>query len=167
MPFKPPPDRRYRVIQWGIGNVGTTAVELGTAKRDIPYEGGETSDMPGLKGVIKRGTVASQHHTWTTWVDNKPFITFHEMYTMDQFDAIEPQPDWGGHYHYRIVIEGDEPTELILQAPPDPQGSYKKPGYTWTAMGPANTIPAVCDAPPGFITHVELGLMQLRGVVRS
>jgi hypothetical protein len=88
------------------------------------------------------------------------------MYTMDEFDAIDPQPDWGGHYHYRIVIDGDEPTELILQAPPDPQGNYRKPGYTWTAMGPANAIPAVCDAPPGFMTHNELGLAPLRGLVR-
>ena len=51
--------------------------------------------MPGFKGVIEKGTVASQHHKWTTWVDNKPFIIFHEMYTMDEYDAIEPQPDWG------------------------------------------------------------------------
>ncbi|KDO95729.1 hypothetical protein MAV100_27155, partial [Mycobacterium avium subsp. hominissuis 100] len=144
----------------------TTDVELGTATRDIRYEGGPTSDMPGFKGVIKKGTVASQHHKWTTWVDNKTFITFHEMYTMDEYNAIEPQPDWGGHYHYRIVIEGDEPTELILQAPPDAQGNYPKPGYTWTAMGPANAIPAVCDAPPGFLTHKELGLVPLRGLVR-
>ena len=33
-------------------------------------------------------------------------------------------------------------------------------------MGPANAIPAVCEASPGFITHFELGLMPLRGVVR-
>jgi hypothetical protein len=100
-------------------------------------------------------------------VDGKPFMTFHEMYTMDTYDAIEPQPDWGGHYHYRIVIDGDEPTELILQAPPDPQGNYQKPGYTWTAMGPANAIPAVCDAPPGFLTHKELGLVPLPGLIRA
>jgi len=144
----------------------TTNVELGVATRDILYEGGDDSDMPGFKGVIKKGTVASQHHTWTTWVEGKPLITFHEMYTMDEFDAIEPQPDWGDHYHYRVVIEGDEPTELILQAPADPNGKYRKPGYTWTAMGPANAIPAVCEAAPGFLSHNELGLMPLRGVIR-
>ena len=99
---------------------------MGSATRDIHFEGGADSDMPGFKGVIKKGTVASQHHKWTTWVDGKPLITFHEMYTMDEFDAIEPQPDWGSHYHYRIVIDGDEPTELILQAPPDPQGNYRE-----------------------------------------
>ncbi len=36
----------------------------------------------------------------------------------------------------------------------------------WTAMGPANTVPAVCEAAPGFLTHKELGLVPLRGVVR-
>ncbi|HET6736061.1 MAG TPA: dihydrodipicolinate reductase, partial [Mycobacterium sp.] len=45
-------------------------------------------------------------------------------------------------------------------------GNYPKPGYTWTAMGPANAIPTVCEAPPGFLTHFDLGLMPLRGVVR-
>jgi len=145
----------------------TTAVELGVATRDIPFEGGETSDMPGFKGVIKKGTVARQHHKWTSWVDNKPLVVFHEIYTMDTFDAIEPQEDWPQHYHYRIVIEGDSSTELILQGAKDPDGGYALPGYTWTAMGPANAIPAVVDAPPGFMSHKELGLMPLRGVIRE
>ena len=90
--------------------------------------------MPGFKGSIKKGQVASQHHKWTTWVDGKPFITFHEMYTMDEYDAIDPKPDWGNHYHYRVVIDGDEPTELILQRPPT-QGattpSPATPGPQW------------------------------------
>ncbi|GBG39245.1 NAD(P)H-dependent amine dehydrogenase family protein [Mycobacterium montefiorense] len=144
----------------------TTEVELGSATRDIPFEGGETSDMPGFKGVIKKGTVARQHHKWTAWVDGRPLIVFHEIYTMDTFDAIEPREDWPQHYHYRIVIEGDSSTELILQGAQDPDGCYALPGYTWTAMGPANAIPAVCDAPPGFMSHNELGLMPLRGVIR-
>ena len=144
----------------------TTEVELGVATRDIPFEGGKTSDMPGFKGVIKKGTVARQHHKWTSWVDNKPLVIFHEIYTMDTFDAIEPQEDWPQHYHYRIVIEGDSSTELILQGAKDPDGGYALPGYTWTAMGPANAIPAVVDAPPGFMSHNDLGLMPLRGVIR-
>jgi len=57
-------------------------------------------------------------------------------------------------------------TELILQGAKDPDGGYALPGYTWTAMGPANAIPAVVDAPPGFMSHNELGLMPLRGVIR-
>jgi hypothetical protein len=44
----------------------TTEVELGVATRDIAFEGGERSDMPGFKGVINKGTVARQHHKWTS-----------------------------------------------------------------------------------------------------
>jgi 2,4-diaminopentanoate dehydrogenase len=29
-----------------------------------------------------------------------------------------------------------------------------------------NSIPAICDAPPGFKSHAELGLMTVRGIVR-
>ncbi|ODQ99651.1 dihydrodipicolinate reductase [Mycobacterium intermedium] len=144
----------------------TTEVKVGLATRDIPYEGTEDMDMPGLKGVIKKGTVAAQQHEWTAWVDGKPFITLHETYSFVEHDAIDPRPDWDGYYHYRLVVEGEQPTELILRGVADEQGDHGNPGYTWTAMGPVNTIPAVCDAPPGFLTHKELGLVTLRGVVR-
>lgn len=94
-------------------------------------------------------------------------MTLHEMYSFIEHDAIAPQPDWDGYYHYRVVIEGDPATELILRGAADAQGDHGNPGYTWTAMEPVNSIPAVCDAQPGFITHHELGLMPLRGVVRQ
>jgi 2,4-diaminopentanoate dehydrogenase len=145
----------------------TTDVQVGLATRDIPYEGTEAMDMPGLKGVIKEGTVASQHHEWTAWVDGKPFMTLHELYSFVEHDAIDPRPESDAYYHYRIVIEGDPSTELILRGVADKDGDHGNPGYSWTAMEPVNSIPAVCDAPPGFITHKELGLMPLRGLVRS
>ena len=105
----------------------TTEVELGLATRDIPYEGTEDMDMPGLKGVIKKGTVAAQHHKVTAWADNKPFMTLHEMYSFIEHDAIEPKPDWDGYYHYRVVIEGDPGTELILRGIADAQGEPRVP----------------------------------------
>jgi 2,4-diaminopentanoate dehydrogenase len=144
----------------------TTKADVGLANRDIPYEGTADMDMPGLTGVITKGTVASQHHEWTAWVDGRPFITLHEMYTFIEHDAIDPPPGTDGYYHYRIVIESDAPTELILRGAADATGDHGNPGYTWTAMEPVNSIPAVCDAEPGFITHHELGLMPLRGIIR-
>lgn len=122
-------------------------------------------DMPGLKGVIKTGTVASQHHLWTAWVDGRPFITLHELYSFVEHDAIEPKPDWEPYYHYRVVIDGDPGTELILRGSQDAR-DHAKPGYigyAWTAMEPVNAIPAICDGPPGFKSHADLGLMTVRG----
>ena len=95
------------------------------------------------KGVIKKGTVASQHHIWTAWVDGKPFITLHELYSFIEHDAIEPRPDWEPYYHYRIVIEGDPGTELILRGKPSmPATRTRSPatiGYAWTAMEPVDS----------------------------
>jgi hypothetical protein len=94
-------------------------------------------------------------------------MTLHELYSFVEHDAIDPRPESDAYYHYRIVIEGDPSTELILRGVADKDGDHGNPGYSWTAMEPVNSIPAVCDAPPGFITHKELGLMPLRGLVRS
>jgi hypothetical protein len=147
----------------------TTDVEVGLATRDIPYEGTDDMDMPGLKGVIAKGTVASQHHAWTAWVNGKPFITLHELYSFIDHDAIEPRPDWDPYYHYRIVIDGEPGTELILRGNQHARENAKPGhiGYVWTAMEPVNSIPAVWEAEPGFKSHSDLGLMPLRGVIRQ
>ena len=47
-----------------------------------------------------------------------------------------------------------------------PDGAAAHPGYDWTAMAALNAIPAVCDAPPGWVTNLDLGLVQPRGLVR-
>ncbi len=125
-----------------------------------------TEDIPHDLGSIARGTVAAQHHEWTAWVDGRPLIVFHAIYLTCGPAAIEPAWDWG-KTRYRIVIEGDPPTELTLEGIDQPDGSMAHPGYDWTAMGAINAIPDVCDAAPGWITHMDLGLVKPRGLVRK
>ncbi len=81
-------------------------------------------------------------------------------------DKLDPAWDWG-KTQYRIVIEGDPPTELTLEGVERPDGTMTHPGYDWTAMGAINAIPDVCDAPPGWVNHFDLGLIQPRGLVRT
>jgi len=133
----------------------TADLKAATATEDIPHE----------LGAIAAGTVAAQHHEWTAWVDGKPLIVFHALYTATGPDKLEP-PWEMGKTRYRIVIEGDPPTELILQGVERPDGTMAHPGYDWTAMGAINAIPDVCDAAPGWITHLDLGVVQPRGLVR-
>jgi hypothetical protein len=134
----------------------TADVRAATATEDIPHE----------LGVITRGTVAAQHHEWTAMVDGRPLIVFHAMYTTASADKLDPAWDWG-KTRYRIVIEGDPPTEMTLEGVDRPDGTMAHPGYNWTAMGAINAIPAVCEAEPGWVTHFDLGLVQPRGLVRS
>ncbi len=125
-----------------------------------------TEDIPHAEGSIARGTVAAQHHEWTAWVDGQPLIVFHAIYLTGGPDTIEPAWHWG-KTRYRIVIEGDPPTELTLEGVENPDGILAHPGYNWTAMGAINAIPDVCDAAPGWVTHFDLGLVRPRGLVRK
>lgn len=133
----------------------TADVEIGVANKDIshPY------------GVVKAGTLGGQHHIWTAWCDGAPLIVFHAYYTMGDGNA---EPDWKcGDNHYRVRIKGDPPTELVLEGGVMPDGSHAHPGYIWTTMAALNTIPDVCDAKPGFLTHFDLGVIKPRNLVRS
>ncbi len=125
-----------------------------------------TEDIPHDLGAIARGTVAAQHHEWTAWVDGRPLIVFHAIYLSAGPDKLEPSWDWG-KTRYRIVVEGDPPTELTLQGVQQEDGHMAHPGYNWTAMGAINAIPYVCDAAPGWVTHLDLGLVKPLGLVRK
>jgi hypothetical protein len=137
-----------------IDKVTAADVKAAVATEDIPHE----------LGAIPRSTVAAQHHEWTDWVDGDPLIVFHAIYLTS--DKIEPAWDWG-KTRYRIVIDGDPPSELTLEGVDQPDGTMAHPGYNWTAMGAINAIPDVCDAAPGWLTHLDLGLIRPRGLVRK
>ena len=139
-----------------IDEVTAADVKGATATEDIAHE----------LGVIPRGTVAAQQHEWTAWVDGRPLIVFRAQYTTTTADKLEPAWDFG-RTQYRIVIEGDPPTELTMAGVEQPDGSMAHPGYDWTAMGAINAIPDVCDAAPGWLTHLDLGLIRPRGLVRK
>lgn len=100
------------------------------------------------------------------WVDGRQLIVFHAMYATCGPDNIDPAWDWG-KTQYRITLEGDPATELTLAGVEKPDGTMTHPGYDWTAMGAINAIPDVCDAPPGWVNHFDLGLVQPRGLVRG
>ncbi|SEH71216.1 hypothetical protein SAMN04489835_3165 [Mycolicibacterium rutilum] len=133
----------------------TADLQAATATEDIPHD----------EGVLPRGTVAAQHHTWSAMVDGAPLIVYHAIYLTAGPDQLDPPWDWG-RTRYRIVIDGDPPTELTMHGLVAADGTMTHPGYTWTAMAAINAIPDVCDAPPGWLTHLDLGLVQPRGLVR-
>ena len=131
----------------------TTRLEVAKATKDIPYP----------NGVIRAGTVAGQHYEWTGWVDGAPFITYHFYWTMGA--DIEPRWD-NGDSCYRVAIHGDPPLEVRLMGGLAEDGRRPFHGLPWTGLLGATAVPAVCDAEPGVITHLDLGIVQPRGLVR-
>ena len=142
----------------GVSIDEVTAAEVDAATARVP--------IPHRLGAIEPGTIAGQRHEWTAWVDGRPLVVFHAIYLAGSADQREPAWDWG-ETRYEIVIDGDPPTELTLKGARRPDGDMTHPGYDWTAMAAINAIPAVCDGPPGWRTHLDLGLIRPRGLVRS
>lgn len=115
-----------------------------------------TKDIPHAHGVLPAGTVAGQRYEWTMLVDGKPFITFCTIWTVGH-ENIEPHWECGNG-RYRVVIDGEPSVEVTLD------GNTK--GGSWTAFAGLTAIPDVCAAAPGFVTHLDLGVVRPRGLVR-
>ncbi len=152
-----------RMVVEGLGktieNI-TTKLEVAKATQDIPYSLG--IGLPNT-GVIKRGTVAGQHFEWTAWADGKPLMIYHFYWVMGEH--VEPQ--WLTHEScYKVVIKGDPPLEVRLMGGEGADGRRPFLGLPWTGLVGATAVPAVCDAKPGLITHLDLGIVQPRGLVR-
>jgi len=138
----------------------TTKLEVATATQDIPYSLG--IGLP-ISGTIREGTVAGQHYEWTAWAEGKPLITYHFYWTMGEH--VEPR--WDIDSRYQVVIEGDPPLEVRLMSRPDADGVRPFLGLPWTGLVGATALPAICEAKPGVLTHLDLGVVQPRGLVRG
>jgi hypothetical protein len=132
----------------------TSEIKLSTATRDIRYG----------DDVIAAGTVAGQEYVWTAWSDGQPLIVFQSSWKMGDEHV---QPPIAGQSGYRIVFHGDPPMELTLTGLAERNGQPMFLAIPWTAMAGVTAIPDVCDAPPGVLTHLDLGIVRPRGLVRT
>lgn len=138
----------------------TTRLEVARATEDIPYTLGE-GHAGG--GVIRKGTVGGQHFEWTAWVEGQPFMVYHFYWMMG--DKLDPL--WHtGESRYQVEIKGDPPLEVHLMGGVEADGRRPFHGLPWTGLLGATAVPAVCDAAPGVVTHLELGIVQPKGLVR-
>lgn len=73
-----------------------------------------------------------------------------------------PQPE--GRGGYRVLIEGVPRMTLSLEME-DEQGDHAVGGVLLTATRLVNAIPAVCEAPPGLLSALDLPLITGRGLL--
>jgi len=131
----------------------TVKFEVSKAKVDIKH----------LYGEVKAGTVGGQHYEWTAWVGGKPLIVYHFYWQL----GTELDPLWEeGEAKYRVRIYGDQPIECHLMAMEDADGRHPFLGLPWTGLVGCTVVPQVCDAPPGVVTHLDLGVVPPKGLVR-
>jgi 4-hydroxy-tetrahydrodipicolinate reductase len=127
-----------------IESIEATA-EVAAARNPIEVRG------PG-GGVIQPGTLAAERVTLTAMHRRRPFITFRaNWYCSMDIDADWPLRDVG----WRVQVAGDAPLDVEIRFPiPKEKMSDVLCGYT--AHRPINAIRAVCAAPPGMVSTIDL-----------
>ena len=135
-----------------IDNV-TVKFEVSKALKDIKHAFGE----------VKAGTCGGQHYEWTAWCEGAPLVVYHFYWQL----GTDLDPLWEqGEARYRVRIAGDPPLECNLLGGQDADGRHPFLGLPWTGIVGATAVPAVCDAAPGVVSHLELGIVQPKGLVR-
>jgi hypothetical protein len=131
----------------------TVRFEVSTAKTDIVH----------AHGLVKAGTVGGQHYEWTAWCEGAPLVVYHFYWQLgDQLDPL-----WEvGEDCYRVRILGDPALEVKLMGAQAEDGRRPFLGLPWTGLVGATAVQAVCDAAPGVVSHLDLGIVQPRGMVR-
>jgi hypothetical protein len=131
----------------------TVKFEVAKAKKDIRH----------LFGEVKADTVGGQHYEWTAWSEGAPLIVYHFYWQLGQ----DIEPLWEeGEAMYRVRIHGDPPLECHLMGQKDAEGHHPFLGLPWTGLVGCTVVPQVCDAAPGVVTHIDLGVVQPMGLVR-
>ena len=138
-------------------------VTLDPEKRTTHEMAVATEDIDTPVGVIARGTVAAQRFRWQGTVRGEPVITAAVNWLMGDH-ALEPAWKLGGE-RFEIAFDAEPPLHVTFHGlhPPDIHENLdRNPGICATAMHCVNSIPAVCEAPPGIRTYLDLPLVSGR-----
>jgi hypothetical protein len=114
-------------------------------------------------GVITKGTVAAQRFAWQGLVDGQPVITVRVNWLMGE-QHLDPPWTIGGE-RFEVEVDGDPSIQVTfrgLQPPYAHADLDRNPGIVATAMHCVNSIPYVCEAPPGIRTYLDLPLITGR-----
>lgn len=121
-------------------------------------------DIVGPVGTVAEGTMAALRFEIQGIVDDEPRFVIEHVTRM----ADDLAPDWPappGHGGYRIVVEGSPRYVLELQMEGD-DGDHNTAGIVGTAARVVNAIPAVCAAPAGLLSALDLPLVTGTGLGR-
>ena len=168
MGFAHPPEHVPMLLQPGIlgfawgGTLRALAAGLGLELDGIDehYERittDETFEVPS--GTVEKGTVAALRFEVRGMVDGKArVIVEHVTRLRDDIAPEWPQP--AGTGCYRIVIEGEPRIITDVQLLGEHDDDHNTGGLVATAMRIVNAIPAVCEAPSGMLSALDIPLAK-------
>jgi hypothetical protein len=113
-------------------------------------------------GTIEQGTCAGVRFEVQGMVDGRPAVVAAHVNRL----RGDIGPDWpslsDGRSGYRMEISGS-PSYTCEVEPIGDHGDHNEAGILGTAMRMVNAIPAVCAAPPGLVSPLDLPLFTGHG----
>lgn len=143
-------------IQLMAEGLGVEVEELREVHERMPAP----ADLETPAGTIKEGMSAALRFEVQGIINGQPVLVAEHVTRMH--DSIAP--DWPQGHGYRLIIEG-RPRMVCAFDFEDEHGDTAVGGVILTATRIVNAIPAVCSAPPGFITELDLPLITGRGLM--
>ena len=143
---------------WG-GTIRMLAAGLGVEVDEIRevherLPATHTFDIPS--GTVEEGTAAALRFEVQGMVVGQPAIVVEHVTRLHDDLAPEwPQMEGGGGY--RIIIEGSPRVSADVRFTGE-DGDHNTGGLVATAMRLLNAVPAVCAAPPGLLSTLDLPL---------
>ena len=141
------------VIQMLAAGLGVELDEVREQYERVPAD--ETYETP--VGTVEKGTAAGLHFEIQGIVGGRPAIVVEHVTRMHDDVA----PDWPqplGKGCYRVIVQGSPNMTLDFQLVGE-DGDHNTGGLVATAMRVVNAIPAVCAAPPGLVSTLDLPLV--------
>jgi 4-hydroxy-tetrahydrodipicolinate reductase len=149
---------------WG-GTVRLLADGLGVVLDEIRQS---FEKRPAVKRVtigarsVEPGTMGALRFEVQGIVGGKPAIVVEHVTRIDDDLA----PEWPtGKGSYRVLVKGDPGMRCDYEFW-DERGDHAVGGVVLTATRIVNAIPAVCAAPPGLLSALDLPLVTGRGLYR-
>src|SRR5262249_40269523 len=148
---------------WG-GTIRLLAEGLGLALdeiRTLAESRAAPRDLATPAGTLAKGTRAAVRFEVQGIVGGGPRLVCEHVTRMHDEGAPEgPQGDGG----YEVIVEG-VPRMVCRLEMADERGDHAIGGLVLTATRIVNTIPAVCAAPPGPLSALDLPLVTGRGLL--
>jgi 4-hydroxy-tetrahydrodipicolinate reductase len=147
---------------WG-GTVQLLARGLGLALDEIreTHERRPATRRLEIQGhVVEPGTLAALRFEVQGVVGGRPALVVEHVTRLDD----ELAPDWpSGKGCYRVLVKGVPGMRCEFEFW-DEHGDHAVGGVVLTATRLVNAIPAVCEAPPGLLSALDLPLVTGRGL---
>ncbi|MGH7803272.1 MAG: NAD(P)H-dependent amine dehydrogenase family protein [Candidatus Binatia bacterium] len=121
-----------------------------------------TKPIQVLGRTVEPGTMAALRFEVQGIVDGRAPIVIEHVTRLDD----ELAPDWPrGNGSYRVVVTGNPVIRCELEME-DEHGDHAVGGVVLTATRIVNAIPAVCAAPVGVLSALDLPMVTARGLYR-